>query len=354
LIDLSVRVGALLVVLASRQTNVDQVADRVARTPGARALVVNVRADQCITELPSWTSAPEFAVASGGRTSDLSIKRNLGLLLARLNGWRKVVFLDDDITRSRAESFTRLAWQLDRTQIAGMICRDFPDNSVVCHARRLAGLPQDNFVSGAVLGVRCDDLPLPFFPDIYNEDWFAFSPAVVRRELANVGDATQTEYEPFASPTRARHEEFGDLLAEGLYTLIGDSDPTIPFRQLLRHATTTFWETFIQVRQHTLAETAGYLDHLGAHIGGDELVDQALGSLHAADAQLSQITAVLCGEFLTAWQDDIADWDDLCKRTSTVGSIRDAMDIVGAADWRIAQFGDADVSSAHLPALTRN
>ena len=126
--------------------------------------------------------------------------------------------------------------------IAGMVCRDFPDNSVVCHARRLAGFPQDNFVSGSVLGVNCDDLPFPFFPDIYNEDWFFFSKAVARLELANVGDAAQRPYKPFADPERARHEEFGDLLAEGLFSLIGEvldrpvdeeeDDESIDYREL--------------------------------------------------------------------------------------------------------------------------
>ena len=46
------------------------------------------------------TSDRAFVSVSGGRISDLSVKRNLGLLLARLRGWRKIVFVDDDITVS--------------------------------------------------------------------------------------------------------------------------------------------------------------------------------------------------------------------------------------------------------------
>jgi hypothetical protein len=59
--------------------------------------------------------------------------------------------------------------QLDRHQVAGMHVRHFPDNSVVCHARRLAGFAQDVFVTGAALGVHCNSLPLSFFPDIYKQ-----------------------------------------------------------------------------------------------------------------------------------------------------------------------------------------
>ena len=152
-----------------------------------------------------------------------------------------------------------------------MVCREFPDNSVVCHARRLAGLPQDNFVSGSVLGVNCDDLPLPFFPDIYNEDWFFFSKAVARHELANVGDATQAPYKPFADPQRARHEEFGDLLAEGLYSLIGEiiDRPSIAgaitASSELRRAE-SFWSAFTGARRESLRATRT-ASNVSAHTG---------------------------------------------------------------------------------------
>ena len=102
---------------------------------------------------------------------------------------------------------------------------------MVCHARRDARLPQDVFLTGAVLGVHCNNLPLSFFPDIYNEDWFFFAREAASRDLRQVGQATQIEYNPYASPDRARQEEFGDLLAEGLYALIGEVNPMVQFRR---------------------------------------------------------------------------------------------------------------------------
>ena len=68
-----------------------------------------------------------------------SLKRNLGLLLARLHGWNKIAFIDDDIKIGQPEHFARLAGQLEFYQAAGMVVDEYPDNSVVCHARRLAG-----------------------------------------------------------------------------------------------------------------------------------------------------------------------------------------------------------------------
>ncbi len=41
-IELSARLGVLLVVLCSKQTRVEQVAERVSASPGARALVVDI------------------------------------------------------------------------------------------------------------------------------------------------------------------------------------------------------------------------------------------------------------------------------------------------------------------------
>ena len=219
-INLAARLGVLLVVLCSKQTRAEQVAERVSTSPGARALVV---------EIPEDWESPEVSLLehpakrseepNADRESDLSAKRNIGLLLARLHGWNKIVFVDDDVTLSRTDNVARLAGQLDRYQVAGMIVRDYPDNSVVCHARRAAGLPQDVFLTGAVLGVHCNNLPLSFFPDIYNEDWFFFAREAASRQLRGVGQATQLEYNPYASPDRARREEFGDLLAEGLFAL---------------------------------------------------------------------------------------------------------------------------------------
>jgi hypothetical protein len=178
---LAARLGVLLVVLCSKQTRADQVVERVSTSPGARALVVEIPENWDHPKFPTQTSSQAFGRANANRASDLSAKRNIGLLLARLHGWNKIVFVDDDVTLSRTDNVTRLAGQLDRYQVAGMIVRDYPDNSVVCHARRDAGLPQDVFLTGAVLGVHCNNLPLSFFPDIYNEDWFL----LVRRPAAS-------------------------------------------------------------------------------------------------------------------------------------------------------------------------
>ena len=342
-IALSAFMGVFLVVLCSMQTRVEQVAGRVARTPGARALIVPIFERWKHPEFPTRTSAEEFHRASANRQSDLSDKRNVGLLLARLHGWNKIAFIDDDVTQTG--NIARLAGQLENHQVAGMVVPEDYDNSVVCHARRLAGLHQGVFVTGAVLGVNCGDLPLSFFPDIYNEDWFFFAKEAAARNLPRVGRARQVEYDHFASPDRARREEFGDLLAEGLYALIGEEDPSVPFDHQLRAATAAYWARFIEARRDVLSETVTQLDRFLDRDPNNAEVASALNSLAAATSQLDTITADLCVNFMHAWRDDLDDWQRFSTGISNVGSTFEAMDFLQLKTWTLARFGAAVVES---------
>jgi hypothetical protein len=342
-IELATNLGVLLVVLCSKQTRVEQVAKRVARTPGARSLILPIPDNWKHPEFPTRTSADYFQDANANRASDLSVKRNLGLLLARLHGWNKIAFLDDDITPLRSESIARLAGQLDNHEIAGMVVQ--PDNSVVCYARRLAGLPQDVFVTGAVLGVHCNSLPLSFFPDIYNEDWFFFAKQAAARTLPQVGQAKQIEFNPFASPERAREEEFGDVLAEGLYALIGEGDPSAPFQEQFRAATEAYWSRFIEARRQVLTKTVTLLLKFLNRNGPDDRVSSALASLAAAETQLDAITPELCAKFIEAWWSDVGDWQSFSNGIISLGSTREAMAFLELKTWTLVQFGAVEVDS---------
>jgi hypothetical protein len=338
-----------LVALCSKNTCWDEVIALAPAKGVCQTLAVDVPVGYRLDALPTATSAPQFRQASAGRRSDLSTKRNLGLLLARLLGWRKILFLDDDarlappnapLAASRATAQS-IATQLDRFQVAGPVCREFPDNSVVCHARRAAGLPQDNFVTGATLGVNCSDQPLPFFPDIYNEDWFFFSRLAAQRNLARVGTAYQTPYDPYACLTRARHEEFGDLLAEGLFALFEDQDPELDYRLRLRQADASYWARFIEARADMLAQTAERLatpalappDAAASDSGGSEQRHRALRSLTAARAQLGRLTPDLCVGFLDAWQEDLDRWTLMSQRIRPVRSVGHALERLGLGAW---------------------
>jgi hypothetical protein len=327
------------------EAKVEQIAELVASTPLARSLIVQIPPGWKHPAFPMRTFAADFQKAGAHRANDLSAKRNVGLLLARLHGWNKITFVDDDITFPRRRSLARLARQLDDYKVAGMVVRDFPDNSVVCHARRLVGLWQDVFVTGAVLGVRCDTEPMSFFPDVYNEDWFFFAEEAASRDLPSVGDAKQARYDPFASPERARREEFGDLLAEGLYAWIGLGDPATPFDRRLSRATRRYWSYFIQARRDVITEVQSALQDLMDRDANNDRALSAVNSLAAAERQLETITADLCVNFIEAWRDDLKEWQRFSAGVNMVGSTRKAMDFLELKTWTLAEFGAAFVDS---------
>lgn len=356
LIDLATSLGTMLVVLCSQQATVEKVVERMERRIGARGVVARVDGDDAHPMGCFATSDTQFATANGGRCSDLSRKRNAGLRLARLRGWKKIVFIDDDMTVDAAD-IIQIARQLDRSPIAGMRSVHYPDNSVVCHARRLAKLPQDVFLSGAVLGVNCAGRDLGFFPDVYNEDWFFFGEAAAAHRLPKPGPAYQAEYKPFASPDRARHEEFGDLLAEGVYSLI-ESSGLDSFESVVQHATESYWSDFIEVRLENIGETRELLTRFVGTDNCNDDVDDALVSLDESASRYGRpdtpITADLCVAFLEGWRKDTADWRNGLPEPLRRARLDDAMEWLGITDWRtvrspirVERLGATGTRSAH-------
>ena len=78
-------------------------------------------------------------------------------------GWTKLLFLDDDIRHLSSEKVTRSASLLREYPAIGFQVRNYPDNSVIGHAKRLAGWEQDVFISGGSLLVDPQRLN-GFFP----------------------------------------------------------------------------------------------------------------------------------------------------------------------------------------------
>lgn len=343
-IELAAALQTTIVVLCSREARPEDVAKQIDEVFGVRGIVIQVDEGYGVPDLRLETSSPAFASASAGRSSDLSVKRNVGLLLARLHGWRKVAFVDDDITVSK-EDMSRLGQRLDTYQIAGMACSDYPDNSVFCHARRLAGMSQDVFVTGAVLGVNCSDLPLPFFPDIYNEDWFFFAETAAHKRLTQVGEAHQAKYDPYADPARASREEFGDLLAEGLYSLIegphlsGEWQSGVAFfPSIASNATEDYWSRFIDTRRLDLIETWSRLEDLTKRDGCSHEVLAAMKSLEAAEERYNKdsgnaITPQQCVAFVEALHSDTTKWNEIYQGTNSVRSTAAALKRLEIENW---------------------
>jgi hypothetical protein len=234
--------------------------------------------------------------ACGSHVTDLSMKRNVGLVLAKMLGWRRVFFLDDDIRDISYPDLQRTVDMLRSFSAAGMWITDFPDNSIVCHANRVTGGSQDVFVSGAALAVDCQG-DIDFFPDIYNEDWLFFFDAASKGELGNSYlNATQLYYYPFANAERAAWQEFGDALAEGLYALLH-------LRRDVGQATSEYWGKFLEARRNFLETALSRVKQ-----APPDMQDEITASLQSALKSLSDITPDLCARYVEAWRQDLKSW----------------------------------------------
>ena len=353
-ITLSATLSVPLVILCSRQAQVGQVVRRVERTFGARALVVDVPENYKLPYDAPLTSGLDFKMASAGRSSDLSAKRNIGLLLGRMRGWNKILFVDDDISQFNPWDVERLSGTLDRNPVASMISRHFPDNSVVCHARRLAGFKQDVFVSGAALGVNLQQPGLSFFADVYNEDWFFFARHAAERSLPRIGEVRQAKYAPFADSGRADREEFGDLLAEGLYALF-ESTPNWTFKEQLAAASRkSLWREFIEVRLETIEETIAALSRAQLSANPVEYLRMldAHESLRVAEKRASSISPDLCVDFIEKWQQDELWWEQVLWRYTGDLSDRDALAELGLQTWASCGYGVSATSARGIEPQT--
>ena len=311
-----------LVILCSQHLHGRDVKDYLAARSFGDAIVI---------DLPRGYSHPLFHFSRlleikdqlppecGYNVTDLSMKRNVGLVLARMLGWQRVFFLDDDIRDIAYPDLQRTVNMLGSFSAAGMWVTEFPDNSIVCHANRMTGGSQDVFVSGAALAVDCAS-DIGFFPDIYNEDWLFFFDAAAKGQLGNSClKATQLYYYPFANADRAAWQEFGDVLAEGLYALLHLGYDAAG-------ATRMCWNSFLEARRNFLEATL-----TRAQDAPPDIRDEIIASLHSALKCLSGISAGSCARYVEAWRHDLAGWKRRWAATRVMPSVDAALAELGLA-----------------------
>lgn len=309
-IELARAVDSQLVVLCSLEARAAEVAEYCAERGFTKAVLVDVPPGYQ-HELVNFDTAhnllPEGCANPNG---DLSAKRNLGLILARMLGWKRIFFLDDDIRDLQVTDVRTTVSMLDRYRTAGMRVDSFPDNSVVCHARRQTGDEQDVFVTGSVLAVNTVG-SFNFFPEIYNEDWLFFYDDALAGQLGSSGcSATQLPYDPFANPQKAKHQEFGDILAEGLYALLHKGAGP-------EFATRPYWREFIDTRWSLLIELKKR-----AEAAGDGEMFRAMES---AITSLIYVQSQICTDYVRTWRDDLARWHRALSQVTRTSSIDNAL-----------------------------
>ncbi len=254
--------------------------------------------DTAQLRLPELKTSRLLAGTMFERRTDLSTKRNLALVLSHKLRWNRIIFLDDDIRVPKPLHLSKAAGLLDAHSAVGLGIGGFPDNSVVCHAFRDSGGKQETFIGGGAMAVAMRR-NRSFFPNIYNDDWFFVLDAGKRlQQVASVGEVLQYPYDPYRVE-RARAEEFGDVLAEGIFWLLDQGKPASEGD--LRH-----WEAFLEHRKQFIEQVRGMVASQ-ARIDPEERM-RMQEALTAALGRCERISPELCVAYLRALASDQDRW----------------------------------------------
>jgi hypothetical protein len=254
--------------------------------------------DAAQLRLPELETSRLLAGTKFERRTDLSTKRNLALVLSHKLRWERIVFLDDDIRVPNPRDLSKAAGLLDAHTAVGLGIGGFPDNSVVCHAFRAVGGRQETFIGGGAMAVALKK-NRSFFPNIYNDDWFFVLDAGKRLQpVASAGQVLQYPYDPY-SIERARAEELGDVLAEGIFWLLDQGKPASDGD--LQH-----WQDFLVHRQR-------FIEQVRSMVASWTRIDSAERTrieeaLTAALGRCARISAELCVDYMEALATDQDRW----------------------------------------------
>ncbi|MEU4443883.1 hypothetical protein AB0K14_10600 [Actinosynnema sp. NPDC050801] len=291
-----------LVTLCSRRSSADA-ATALAERAGVEIVATDI-AEAPLDLLPPFRTTAMLRGGRFDRRTDTSLKRNLGLLLAAVAGWERVVYVDDDVVIPRPDDLGDAVGLLDRFTGVGLTVGGYPDNSVVCHAYREAGGDQDTFIGTGALAIGRESFT-SFFPNIYNEDWFFLLDDTGLSPSAVTGLAVQQPYDPYRDTMRARTEELGDCLAEGLFGLLDTGHG-------LTDATAGYWRWFLGQRRRFIEEVITMVADTRPD-GADKL--RMIAALKAAGGRNRLIEPQLCVDYLTAWRADRLVWRDHVETT---------------------------------------
>jgi hypothetical protein len=318
-------IGCLAVILCSKEASARQ-ARKVADSLGARAWCVDV--DESLAHVLPKSSADRLLRRNGfGSSSDLSLKRNLGLALAHGSNWARVLFLDDDIIIEEPETLTNVAGLLDKYRAVGLGNDGYPDNSVVCHAHRDTGGKQVTFIGGGAMMVNARTAK-SFFPNIYNEDWLFLLGMGVPFRAARAGRMIQRAFDPYANPKRAAAEELGDTFAESLFWLLDQG-------RKMAVTGNAFWGQALFRRRR-------FISYVLDRIPPDKIRE----SLNAALQRSAIIKPQLLEELFAAWQSDLGHWKKFLHRLPIHSDPEKFLAQVGLAD-RVHFSKAAEPSEKH-------
>lgn len=238
---------------------------------------------------------------------DLPIKRNFAIWHAKDVGHQTILLLDDDIRfKDNFLTFRKMLHAVHQTAITGAYSIGEFDTSLTGSIAMQYGITRPVFFSGNCLGINLLKFK-PFFPNIYNEDWLSILPAILRKEAALVGPVIQLPRRVTCVKDTAKHQEFGEIIADELYSRLEKAHKDNCFTDFLNlFLNTEHWENVLgdRVRWLSLLRERAKVEDLSS---GDketevEILDAAIdscGTLKPDD---------FIG-FINKWKIEYSDWE---------------------------------------------
>lgn len=233
-------------------------------------------------------SNPQFTTPSSAW--DLPLKRNYALLHAHKNRFRRILLLDDDIRGLDNAVFRAGSAALRQWALAGVFVDEFPDTSVIGHVELAVGEQVLPFLSGSCLFVRCD-AAIGFFPQIYNEDWIFMAPHIASGTICSLGSIRQKPYDPFSESSLPAFQEPGEIIADGLFTLLA-------FGRYVDRFDQSTWNTILSKRRQ-------WLTVLAARAKSPVHRD----AVEAARELCERVTGLDCAEYINDLEHDRQTWN---------------------------------------------
>lgn len=227
---------------------------------------------------------------------DIPLKRNFALYISIKNNFKRILLLDDDIEKITPTHINAGACLLDNFDAAGCFVDDFPDTSVVGHLQLHHEIDLKCFLSGSFLFVLPFEINC-FFPSIYNEDWLFMAPLIAGRRLCSFGKIHQKPYDPFATSHIAKFQEFGEIVAEGLFAMIGKHSFNLRYDY-------SAWAEIIKNRKQELSDL---LEKVGLE-KYKEIISDSIN-------QNEKIQPSECIEFMYSFDRDVTSWKTFLKES---------------------------------------
>ena len=325
-----------LLVLCSHELKAPAVRDRLRSAAGVHLTAADLVSSGYLRAHRQW-SAVRHRAALQRAWIDTNRKRNLALAAGAMTGRRWVLFVDDDVTGltlgAVETALTHLVRRPDQ-RIVGWPHEQFPDNSVVHHARRdVMGWDQDVFVGGGALLVHLSGAPPAPFPPIYNEDWLFLVDALGRHEVAGGPSVGHLPYEPYANAERATVEEFGDVLGEGLLHLVHEGLPVVVASDA------AYWFPVLEKRRKLLGRITERARELVASETDAARMQQVVHAMAEARRQHTWVTGDALADFVRRWRHDQETWTAFYERLPRRETVKDALVHLGLHEAWIVTSG---------------